>query len=147
MRFHVDDDGFVRAPAGLVYRRLTDIQAWPTWWPHVAVAVHRVPGPEESWSLALGRGPGRLRLDAVAGEWRHDQGFVLKVSGDLEGTIEFWLEAGHDGTIVHVVTSADTVGPRALRTVKRLRRSVRAGLWGFKDLVQGEVRGMIGLAQ
>lgn len=158
MHFHVDDDGFVRAPAGLVYRRLTNIHAWPEWWP--SIAVRPLPGGNEAWSLELGRWPGRLRLHAVPGRWRHDQGFVLEISGDLEGTIEFWLEAldqdptaeqdqlpRRGGTVIHVVTSANAIGRRPLRTIGRLRRSVRAGLWGFKDRVQAEVREMIGLAQ
>lgn len=156
MHVHVDDDGFVRAPAGLVYRRLTNIQAWPEWWPDMV--VHPSPGPEEAWSLELGRRLGRLRLHAEPGNWRHDQGFVLRVCGDLDGTIEFWLEADNHaagagdqappvdaGTVIHVVTSADTVGRRPVRTVRLLRRSVRGGLWGFKDLLQLEVRDVIGL--
>jgi hypothetical protein len=158
MRLHVDDDSFVRAPAGLVYRRLTHIQAWPEWWP--GLAVRPVLGPANAWTLEFGRKPRRLRLHAVAGNWRHDQGFVMRVSGDLEGTIEFWLEADDPGatssgqgqpldggTVIHVVTSAETAGRRPLQTAKRLRRSVRAGMWGFKDRVQGEVREMIGLDQ
>ena len=48
--------------------------------------------------------PGRRRdvdLRAVAGAWRHDVGFRLELSGDLDGAAEFWLEPGWGGTVVN----------------------------------------------
>lgn len=140
MHLHVDDDGFVRAPAGLVYRRLTDIGAWPNWWPDVQTRT--VEADEEAWSISFGRqGP---VCQAVPGQWRHDEGFRLALSGDLDGVLEFWLEAGHGGTVVHVILHAASGRRRPLRTLKAFRRSVRRGLWAFKDLLQSEVRSSIG---
>ncbi|HEX9766532.1 MAG TPA: hypothetical protein VGA36_07190 [Nitriliruptorales bacterium] len=140
MHLHVDDDGFVRAPVGLVYRRLTDIGAWSSWWP--AVRTSAIPGGEEAWQVAFGRrGP---RCQAIPGTWRHDQGFRLALTGDLEGTLEFWLEEGHGGTVVHVILQADSAARRPLRVLARFRRSARRGLWALKDMLQAEVRQAIG---
>ena len=136
MQLHTDDDAFIRAPAGLVYRLLTDIGSWPGWWPGTrADRVEDVDG--EAWELRLGS---RLRVDAVPGDWRHDEGFRLSVTGDLDGVLEFWLEPTDGGTVVHVILHADTAARRPLRVLARFRRAVRAGLWSFKDEVQGQLR-------
>jgi hypothetical protein len=151
----VDDDGFVRAPAPLVYRRLTHVLAWPTWWPGVRVHARppeRAPGadasepPDEVVALELAGAPGRrVRLTARLHDWRLDAGFAMALRGDLVGRAEFWLEPGHGGTTVHHLVVAETTHPRPLDVHADHRRAVRRGLWSLKDLLELEVRTGAGL--
>lgn len=133
MDLHVDDDGFVRAPVAACYPVLTHLAAWPSWWPGTRVAER--PG-EDRFTVTAGRGPGRLVLDVVAHGWRHDAGFRMTVTGTVTGEVEWWLEEGWDGTVVHHLATLHGVSPRRGR---RYRRWVRAGLWGVKDRVQADV--------
>lgn len=147
MHLHVDDDAFVRAPAALVYRRLTHIGAWESWWPGVrATPRHDAEGPE-SWSLTWRAVRHRaLRFDAVPGQWRHDAGFRLEVTGDLDGWTEFWLEEGWGGTVVHHLVVASTARRAPMRVLRDYRTVLRRGLWRLKDDLQTEVRTAAGLA-
>ena len=148
MELHVDDAGFVRAPAPLVYRRLTHIGGWPDWWPGVRVRTAGPPMSDEPvWSIELAGGRGRrLRYEVRPHGWRHEQGFLLTLEGDLVGGAEFWLEPTHGGTVVHHLLGARTTLPRPLRVLADHRRAVRRGLWGLKDALQLEARTSIGLA-
>lgn len=129
---HVDDDGFVRAPVADVYPVLTNIGQWPSWWPETRVDPA---SGEDRYRLRVGRGLLGLRLDVRAHAWRHDAGFRLEVAGALRGDIEFWLEEGWGGTVVHHLA---TVHGRS-GALRRYRRWARAGLWGVKDQVQGSL--------
>lgn len=131
---HVDDDGYVRAPAADCYRALTDVASWPQWWPATRVDAQRA---EDHFRVRVGRWPGRLRLDVEAHGWRHERGLRLAVAGDLDGEVEFWLEPGWDGTVVHHLATLRGGGRRIAR---RYRRWVRRGLWGVKDHVEAGVR-------
>lgn len=152
---HVDDDGFVRAPAGLVYRRLTDVAGWPDWWPGVRVrpmppeAAPDAPAdaPEhEVWALELAGAPlRRIRVAARLHGWRHEQGFVLTLRGDLQGRAEFWLEPTNGGTVVHHLLVATAPKGRARLVLTDYRRAVRRGLWGLKDRLHVEARTSAGL--
>lgn len=171
MTLHVDDDGFVRAPAGLVYPVLTAVDAWGTWWPGVtstpadgdgrhALRLRR-PGPlpwtlqdavvdlaggAPTVGLAARRAALRLDLVATGGAWRHDEGFVLELGGDLVGRAEFWLEAVAGGTVIHHLlwaTPAD--GIAAVPALTTYRRALRAGLLACKDRVQSDVRTRLGM--
>lgn len=133
MDLHVDDDGFVRAPAAPCYRALTHVAAWPDWWPDTSV---RAQPRKDHFGLVLGAGPRRIRLEVRAHGWRHERGFRLTVTGDLVGEVEYWLEPGWGGTVVHHLATLDR-GTRA--THRRYRCWVRHGLWGVKDRVQGAV--------
>ncbi len=130
---HVDDDGFVRAPAADVYRALSHVGAWPTWWPGTRVAER---SGKDQFRVLVGRGPGRIRLDVRAHGWRHERGFHLAVAGDVTGDVEFWLEPGWGGTVVHHLATLDG-GRRGLH--RRYRQWVRRGLWGVKDRTQQAV--------
>lgn len=152
---HVDDDGFVRAPAALVYRRLSDVAGWPDWWARARVrpmpperGPDAAPGDpaDEVWALDLPVAPlRRLRLAARLHGWRHEQGFVLALRGDVEGRAEFWLEPASGGTVVHHLLNADVPAER-LRTLHRdYRRAMRRGLWGLKDRLHLEARTSAGL--
>lgn len=133
MDLHVDDDGFVRAPVAACYPVLTHVAAWPSWWPETRVAERPA---EDHFAIVVGRGPSRLALGARAHAWRHDAGFRLSVTGALHGEVEFWLEEGWGGTVVHHLATLRASGRRPAR---RYRRWVRAGLWGVKDRVQADV--------
>jgi hypothetical protein len=138
---HIDDDGFVRAPAPLVYRRLTDVLGWPRWWPGVRVEPRPSEGDDEVVALDLATAPARrLRLSARLHGWRHDQGFALELHGRVSGRAEFWLEPGWGGTVVHHLLVGRIDGPRPLAVHGDYRRVVRRGLWGLKDAVELEVR-------
>lgn len=141
-----DDATFVRAPESLVYRRLTDLAAWPTWWPGCEVTpVPSPPGAERfAVRLAIGRGR-RLACMVRPHGWRHDLGVVLALTGDLDGRGELWLEPTGGGTIVHHVLAATTPRAQPVRVLAAYRRAVRVGLWGLKDLLQVEVRTSVGL--
>lgn len=143
---HVDDDGYVRAPAPLVYRRLTDVARWPTWWRGVRTTPMADGTDREVWAVELTRDPLRgLRVAAWPHTFRHEIGFTMTLTGDLVGTCEFWLEAAPGGTVVHHLLSAEaTRRPRA--TQATYRAVLRRGLWGLKDAVQTEVRTAVGLA-
>lgn len=145
MDLHVDDAGFVRAPAPLVYRRLTDIRRWPGWWPGCRVVDRGAPGVE-SFLVELSPGPGRrLRFACEPGEWRHEHGFALALAGDLVGRAEFWLEHLPAGTIVHHLLVARTDRARPHAVLRDHRRAIRRGLWGLKDALQLEARTSAGL--
>ncbi len=143
---HIDDDGFVRAPAPLVYRRLTHVLAWPTWWPDIEVVERPRELGDEVVGLSLGGAPGRrVRLTARLHDWRLDAGFALALRGDIEGRAEFWLEPGWGGTVVHHLVIASTDHPRPLHVHADYRQALRRGLWALKDLLELEVRTGAGL--
>lgn len=141
MDLHVDDDGFVRAPAALVYRRLTDVASWDAWWPLLTVTPEPQHHPDEVVTLELRPAPGRrLRMSARLHGWRHDAGFRLELRGDVRGDAEFWLETGWGGTVVHHLLVGATDHPRPLQVLADYRRVLRRGLWACKDRLELEVR-------
>lgn len=141
MDLHVDDDGFVRAPAALVYRRLTDVAAWDAWWPQLDVTPRPDRGPDEVVTFELRPAAGRrLRYDARLHGWRHDAGFSLALEGDVRGHAEFWLEPGWGGTVVHHLLVGATSDPRPAQVLADYRRVLRRGLWACKDRLELEVR-------
>jgi hypothetical protein len=141
-----DDAGFVRAPVELVYRRLTHVADWPSWWPGVALRPQAPEAGEEVWALELrGRWLRRLRLTARCHGWRFNTGFSLTLGGDIEGRAEFWLEPTHGGTVVHHVLVGGTAAPHPARVLEDHRRAVRHGLWGLKETLELEARTSAGL--
>lgn len=147
MLLHADDATFIRAPESLVYRRVTHVAAWPSWWDGCEVAA--LPSRPGAERFAVRWRAGRARRLACAVRphgWRHDLGVVFALSGDLEGRAELWLEPTGGGTVVHHVLAATTSVQRPKRVLDVYRRLVRVGLWGLKDLLQVEVRTSVGLA-
>ncbi|MFP5309362.1 MAG: SRPBCC family protein [Actinomycetes bacterium] len=138
MQIHIDDDGFVRAPAPDVYRFLTDVARWPAWWPGVRVTP--VDAPDETYDLALRAGRRTLRVRAVCGEWRLDTGFRMTLTGDVAGVAEFWLERGWGGTVVHHVVVGESSARRPRAVLAGYRRALRRGLWAAKDHLQSAQR-------
>lgn len=104
----------VRAPVGVVYRTLTDLDAWPCWL--VGCSSRRLTVPPDAdltiavdgAALVLPR-PGRAlrtrvwRIEVRAHGWRHDLGVHWDVRGDVELDAEWWLEECADGCLVHHV--------------------------------------------
>lgn len=147
MELHVDDDAYVRAPVSLVYPRLTDIGGWSDWWPGVRATPRAGVDDGERWDVTWSASRLRpLRFVAHPGQWRHDAGFRLELTGDLEGWSEFWLEDGWGGTVVHHLLVASTTTRRPLRALADYRAVLRRGLWAFKDDLQRSVRVDAGLA-
>jgi hypothetical protein len=145
VQLQVDDAGFVRAPTWLVYRRLTDLGAWPTWWRGTRARPATIPGGER-WLVELRPGPWRrIRVECQPHGWRHAAGFRLALTGDVSGQAEFWLEASHGGTVVHHVAQLVTARADTRRVHDDYRRAIRTGLWGLKDALHLEVRTAAGL--
>jgi hypothetical protein len=143
----VDDATFVRAPVSLVYRRITDVGAWPFWWSGLDVREQPPLAGDERWSLSLEIGPARvLRYLATCTRWRHEAGLEFRLTGDLVGRAEFWLEPTPGGTVVHHVAAATCSLRHARGVAAGYRRAVRRGLWGFKDVLQLEMRTSLGVA-
>lgn len=136
-RVALDDAAYVRAPIGLAYAVLTDVEAWPSWWPGVAVAPA---GRVDRWRVRLGR---TGVAEALAGAWRHDAGFRLTLGGDdgdgdLDGTLEWWLEPLTRGVVVHLVLDV-AVGRGGRRAATDLRTLARRGLHGITDRLEAAV--------
>jgi hypothetical protein len=141
-----DDAGFVRAPVALVYRRLTHVGAWPSWWDGVRVRSLPPGAGDEVWAIEFrGARLRRVRVAARCHGWRFNGGFTQSLQGDLDGRSEFWLEPTHGGTVVHHVLVATSRQPRPLTVLADHRRAVRRGLWGLKEALELEVRTAVGL--
>lgn len=94
----IADETFVVAEPETVAAVVGDPASWARWWPGLSCEVYRDRG-------AKGR------------QWR--------VSGDLVGTAEIWLEPFRDGVLVHWYLRVDPpVGrrPPSSRGLRRLRR-------------------------
>ena len=121
----------VRAPAGVVYAALTDIDAWDTWWP--GCASRRDPGADaedpgaDHHLLRLPGGRRGLRCRATVAGWRHDRGVRLVLRDGADADAEWWLEPVADGVVLHLLVTAR--GRRAERTV----RALGGGLQALKD--------------
>lgn len=93
------DETYVAAPPARLAAVFRDPRTWASWWPALRLA------------LAEDRGREGVR-------WR--------VTGELTGTSEVWLEAYRDGTIVHFYLRVDppdapASGARRRRLADRLR--------------------------
>lgn len=142
----IDDATFVRAPIALVYRRITDVGAWPAWWTGLRVRSQPPVAGNERWALSLAIGPACiLRSGMTCERWRHEAGLQVRLDGDVEGRAEFWLEPLARGTVVHHVASATTGLWWPRHVGAGYRRAVRRGLWGFKDLLHLEMRTSLGV--
>lgn len=145
----IDDAGHVAAPPWLTWRRLTDLERWPVWWPGMTlrsagmatVLDVTLPGRDRR-RRTLPAGRRRLRVAATPHGWRHEHSFHLALVGDVVGDVEWWLEPTTTGTMVHHVAS---VAPGlAVAGPPRWRAAVRRGLWGLADALAVEVRDAVG---
>lgn len=138
----IDEDAVahVAAPSALVYRLVTDLGAWGSWWPRVRVRPADLPDTHE---VRVGRGPRAVRVRVEAHGWRHDVGVRLRLSGDLEGEAEWWLDPRPHGVVVHLRTAVRARSRRAART---WRRAARRGLMAATDRAELAVRLALGRA-
>ena len=118
----------VRAPVGVVYRTLTDLDGWPLWLGRsrsVRLASDGTAGDRHA--LVLPDGRRRWRLAVTSHGWRHDLGMHLRVHGSLVVTGEWWLDECREGVVEHQLVRGDR------RAVGRMRRAIGLGLQAFKD--------------
>ncbi len=130
----MNDALLIRAPAGVVYRTLTDVDGWPRWW--VGCRSVRLAPPEpgrDRHILALPDGRRRWRLGVDVHAWRHDLGVRWDVRGDVVLAAEWWIEPCVEGAVVHHVVHGSTVGRRAERRVRRHRGVVMTAMQSMKD--------------
>ena len=119
----------VRAPAGLTYAVLTDVDGWDAWWP--GCRTRRDPAARADGDAAdhhVVRLPGYRRCRMRVHGWRHDEGFRAELRDGMDADVAWWLGARPDGTTVvdlHVAAR----GWRPTRSV----RALGAGLQALKD--------------
>ena len=124
----------VRAPVGVVYRALTDLDGWPQWLDGCRSARRATQdGPGDAHVLVLPYGRRRTRLAVTVDGWRHDHGVRWEVRGDVVLAAEWWLEARPEGTVVHHVVHGEPSGRRAVRRVRRHRRVMMLAMQALKD--------------
>jgi hypothetical protein len=100
------DECFVAAAPATLRARFADPTGWASWWPGMRLAVF---------------------MD------RGEKGIRWSTSGTLVGSTEVWLEAWHDGTIVHWYLRAE---PEPALSAAALRRRRRALTLGWKSRIQ-----------
>jgi hypothetical protein len=115
----VVDETFIAVPPARVAREFADPAAWPRFWPDL-----------------------RLKVGTDRGE----QGLRWIVSGALVGSMEVWLEAVLDGTVLHYYLRADPAGAdgrpaplpwrRGVAEAARRQRAAKAVAFGLKDLLE-----------
>lgn len=121
----------VRAPAGLVYATLTDVDGWDAWWP--GCVTRRDPaGPvadADRHVVVLPAGRRRLRRRVTVDGWRHDRGVRMALRGRTgsDAAVEWWLEPRPDGCVVHLLVTARGVG------AERVVTALGGGLQALKD--------------
>jgi uncharacterized protein YndB with AHSA1/START domain len=144
----VTDSVLVRAPVGVAYQVLTDLDGWPRWLDgcrSVRLAPDPTLGPSDRHALVLPgvRRPSRIQVASYG--WRHDVGMRWDVSlrgrAPTSASVEWWLEDRREGVVVHHLVhqpvhdpeGAPSGGKRGDRAVLRYRRSVTLALQALKD--------------
>lgn len=143
----------VRAPAGAVYRTLTDLDGWPRWL-HGCRSTrlaaedgtdrHLLVLPVSLRSPGL-RSPGRRgpRVTLGVHGWRHDAGVRWDVERPVRLAVEWWLEPRREGTVLHHVvhggpaedatTPGAPTGRAGARRARRYRRAIGLAMQTMKD--------------
>ena len=130
----MNDALLVRAPVGVVYRTLTDLDGWPRW--QSGCRSVRLAGIEEGRDrhvVLLPDGRRRWRIGLDVHGWRHDRGVHWDVRGDVVLSSEWWLEPRVEGTVVHHVVHGSPLGRRAERRVRRHRAVLMGAMQTMKD--------------
>jgi hypothetical protein len=136
----VTDALLVRAPVGVVYRTLTDLDGWTRWLDgcrseRAAPAAPVAPAPSsDHHRLVLPGGRSPLGLSVTSHGWRHDAGMHWDVtwSGRHPGGVvaEWWLEERREGVVVrHLVH--ETRGDE--RSLQRYRTATMTAMQALKD--------------
>jgi uncharacterized protein YndB with AHSA1/START domain len=134
----VTDAVLIRAPIGVVYRTLSDLDGWARW--HAGSSSRRLEaragasGDRHALVLPVGRRSWRVEV-AVDG-WRHDDGLRWRLLRPVTATTEWWLEARPEGTVVHHLVHDVRPGRRSEARVRRHRRAVMLTLQAMKDQLE-----------
>lgn len=135
MRVHAWDTAFVRARRADVHALVHDPAAAPRWWP--GLRAEAAAGGWVRYRLGGGLAMRRLAVDVRMTRHRPDKGIHLAVRGDFDGVAEWYYLDEVDGTTVHHILDAATRDRGARPRLERYRASVRRGLHGVKDLLEG----------
>ena len=130
----MSDALLVRAPVGVVYRTLTDLDGWPRWQPGCRSV--RLAGSDEGHDrhvLSLADRRRRWRIGVDVHGWRHDLGVRWDVRGDVVLASEWWLESRTEGTVLHHVVHGSPLGRRAEQRVRRHRAVLMGAMQVMKD--------------
>ena len=103
-------------------------ESWVAVPPAQLVGVLTADGLWQSWFPRLGR---------VVFMDRAEKGVRWSVTGELVGSVEVWLEAFGDGTIVHWYLRADAPSGDAGRLRERYIRAINEGMFLVKDEAEG----------
>ena len=123
----------VRAPVGVVYRTLTDLDGWPRWLAGARSVRLDAADHGDRHALVLPAGRRRWRLAVTAHGWRHDLGVRWDVRGDVVLASEWWLEGRVEGTVLHHVIHGSPSGRAAVRRVERHRSVIVHAMQAMKD--------------
>lgn len=105
------DESWVAVPPAALVGRLSADELWQAWFPGLRRVVF---------------------MD------RAERGVRWSVTGELEGSVEVWLEAFRDGTIVHWYVRADApAGGDVERLRERYVRVINEGMFLVKDEAEG----------
>jgi len=108
------DESWVAVPPAALIDRLTGHEVWQAWFPGLARVVF---------------------MD------RAERGVRWSVTGEAEGSVEVWLEAFGDGTVVHWYVRVDAPpGSNVDRLRERYVQAVNAGMFVVKDDAEGRGR-------
>lgn len=112
----VMDETFLVVPPARLAREFADPAAWRLLWPDLDLRVF------------TDRGEQGVRWTVVGDAWR--------------GSMEVWLEAVGDGTVLHWFLRVDPVGDplssrEAAREVVRRQRAAKAVAFALKDRLEG----------
>jgi uncharacterized protein YndB with AHSA1/START domain len=121
------DQGFVATPPGPVFRVLTDVPSYPSWWPGTEVR-----SLEGRFRVRL---PGGPMVPAVTGGHREGVGLTIRLDPPYSGTLEWYLEPFEEGTVVSSILHLDLPGGprRSARGLRRLRAGVHGGLLALRN--------------
>jgi len=107
-------------------------ESWVAVPPAQLVGVLTADGLWQSWFPRLGR---------VVFMDRAERGVRWSVTGEAEGSVEVWLEAFGDGTVVHWYVRVDAPpGSNVDRLRERYVQAVNAGMFVVKDDAEGRGR-------
>ncbi|MGH2652289.1 MAG: SRPBCC family protein [Actinomycetota bacterium] len=137
MRVAAHDQGYVKAPTGTVYKALAEPSKYSAWWPRARARVR-----EGRLEVAfLDRRLCSVEMDRE----RPGTGLVLELGGALTGTLEWYLEAFPDGTIVNSILNLDVRGGRgrAARKLLRVRAALRRGMVALASAVEDPGRALL----
>ncbi len=105
--FHFSDEWRFEARVDAVWPRLSDVEAWPTWWPDYRKAMVRITGPVYDPAFKIDcevRGPlpltSRFTLTVVS--YHAPQLIEFKSSGDLVGAGRLELAPSDGGSAVSI---------------------------------------------